>query len=173
VRWWGRVRQAQGFLPWSETVPGCQGSGPDDRGTLPFVSELRAGDAAIAPCRSIFRRRGSGDRHRLAGEGGGRRRGRPSGDLYIFLSCGKPRILSGRADLHCRVTIRWCRRVGGAFEVPTIGEKKNQGKTQSENYLGKPRSGRPLSHGIKGYAGVCARGRRRHYVQSRSQRRRI
>jgi molecular chaperone DnaJ len=66
-----------------------------------------------------------GTRIRLNGEGESGLRGAPPGDLYIFLSLKKHRLLQrDGADIYCRVPIPMTTAaLGGTSEIPTIEGK--------------------------------------------------
>ena len=92
----GRVRQAQGFFTLERTCPGCQGRGQMIEDPCPScagsgrVTRERTLSVNIPPGVE------DGTRIRLAGEGEAGVRGGPPGDLYIFLSLARARVLPAR-----------------------------------------------------------------------------
>ena len=162
----GRVRQAQGFFTLERTCPGCQGRGQMIEDPCPSCTG--SGRVTRERTLSVNIPQGveDGTRIRLAGEGEAGVRGGPSGDLYIFLSLARHRVLPAR----------WRRSAlpgpdldGDGFAGRRIrGADHRQGQDQGEN----PRRNavRPaLSHCIKRHAGAALAPDRRHVCPGRGR----
>ena len=118
----GKVRATQGFFTIERTCPSCGGQGQ----VIEKPCRTCAGQGRVRRERTlkvdIPAGVEDGTRIRLAGEGEAGMRGRPSGDLYIFLTI-KPHRFFQRdgANLHCRVPIAMTTAaLGGAVEAPVI-----------------------------------------------------
>jgi len=118
----GKVRATQGFFTIERTCPSCGGQGQ----AIEKPCRTCAGQGRVRRERTlkvdIPAGVEDGTRIRLAGEGEAGMRGRPSGDLYIFLAI-KPHRFFQRdgANLHCRVPIAMTTAaLGGAIEAPVI-----------------------------------------------------
>ena len=135
----GRVRHAQGFFTLERTCPNCHGRGQSI--DTPCASCAGSGRVTRERTLSVNIPAGveDGTRIRLAGEGEAGVRGRPPGDLYIFLSIGAhPFFQREGADLHCRVPVSMvAASLGGEFEVPTIDGGKTKVKVPEGTQSGR------------------------------------
>lgn len=122
----GKVRAQQGFFSIERTCPRCQGNGrviesPCRRcggsGRAEREKQLQVDVPSGVE---------EGTRIRLAGEGEAGLRGRPPGDLYIFVSIAPHRLFTrDGVNLFCRVPLPMARAaLGGRLEVPTLDGKR-------------------------------------------------
>ena len=118
----GKVRAQQGFFTIERTCPSCHGQGQ----VIEKPCHTCGGQGRVRRERTlkvdIPAGVENGTRIRLTGEGEAGMRGRPSGDLYIFLTVRPHQFFQRDGNnLHCRVPIPLTTAaLGGAIEVPVI-----------------------------------------------------
>jgi len=119
----GVVRIQQGFFSVQQTCPHCHGTGEIIE--TPCGKCHGTGRVEEQKTLSVKIPAGvdTGDRIRLAGEGGPGENGGPPGDLYVLIEV-KPHPIFKRqgADLHCEMPVSFVTAaLGGEIEVPTLG----------------------------------------------------
>jgi len=121
----GQVRMQQGFFSVQQTCPRCRGQGSviedpcSNCGGQGRIQEQKTLSVKIPPGVD------TGDRIRLAGEGGAGTKGGPAGDLYVQVQVKSHDIFAREgSDLFCEVPISFVTAaLGGELEVPTLNGK--------------------------------------------------
>jgi len=118
----GVVRIQQGFFSVQQTCPRCHGTGE----IIETPCEKCHGTGRVEEYKTLSVKIpagvDTGDRIRLAGEGGPGENGGPPGDLYILIEV-KPHPIFKRqgADLYCEMPVSFVTAaLGGEIEVPTL-----------------------------------------------------
>jgi len=118
----GVVRIQQGFFSVQQTCPHCHGTGE----IIETPCEKCHGTGRVEEYKTLSVKIpagvDTGDRIRLAGEGGPGENGGPPGDLYILIEVKSHPIFKRQgSDLYCQMPVSFVTAaLGGEIEVPTL-----------------------------------------------------
>ena len=123
----GTLRSQQGFFSVQQTCPTCRGAGQIIAEVCTECGGSRQTHKAKKLAAKIPAGVDTGDRIRLAGEGGGSLNGGPPGDLYIHINV-KPHPIFKRNGHHLFIDVPisfTAATLGGEVKIPTLAGKIN------------------------------------------------